>query len=288
MIDLLRLLESHSIEYRIVSKDWVNVCCPFCGDTNYHLGIPLTGRVANCFRCGPHNFEYTIKSILGINNTLLDEILDKYRSRKIILEKEKKETATSVELPGDDLAPLHKEYLRKRGFDPNFLKEKYNLKGVGPIGDWKFRIIIPIYYNKEVVSYQGRAVKDGMVRYKTASNEESIIPAKSILYNLDNCSKESAVIVEGAFDVMRLGDGVIGTLGTGMTTAQIELLSTRFNKVIFFFDPEIEAQKRAEKFGSLLAGLGIDVDIFDSELEHDPGSLTEEEIALVKRELKLS
>ena len=46
-------------------------------------------------------------------------------------------------------------------------------------------------------------------------------------------------------------------------------------------------KKRAEKHGNDLAVLGVTVNICNMEWEHDPGSLTEEEIKKVKNLLKL-
>jgi DNA primase len=114
-----------------------------------------------------------------------------------------------------------------------------------------------------------------------------VIPAKETLFNVDTCTRDSVVVCEGPFDVMRLGDGVVGVLGIQMTRQQEELLYTRFKKVVFLFDPEYEAQKRAEKYGASLATLGLEVDIVDLELDHDPGDLTEDEVQYVRQELAL-
>ena len=194
----------------------------------------------------------------------------------------------SVKLPGGALKKIHIKYLKERGFDPEYLVKKYKLQGTTWLDfGWEYRIIIPIIVNGVVVAFQGRTVIDDKIRYKTSKNEESIIPAKNILYNMDNCKGRYAVIVEGAFDAMRIGDGVVATLGTGMTQAQKELIYEKYDEVTFLFDPVYEAQKRAEEHGNDLAALGVTVNICNMEWEHDPGSLTEEEIKKVRNLLKI-
>lgn len=287
MIDLIRIFDTYNIEYDLGNSGWANVKCPHCDDGKRHGGFNISHEVFHCWKCGNHSALYTLKLILGISNSTLREIVDRYQTHgKRISVRAKKASATQVILPGEALSANHKRYLLRRGFDPDFLENKYGLRGTGPAdGIWSFRIIIPIFYNGEIVSFQGRAIKQGMPRYMTLNMEHSILSAKQVLYNIDNCKGEKAIIVEGPFDVMRLGDGVIGTLGTEMTSEQKELIASRFSEVVFLFDPELSAQKRAEKQGADLALMKVRVSICDTELDHDPGSLTPEEVIQIKKEL---
>jgi len=231
--------------------------------------------------------EYTLRLILGVSYSALKEIVERFQTRNSLLIRKEKARAiqTSITLPGGELQKAHKKYLIKRGFDPDYLERKYRLQGTGPVGDWKFRIIIPIFYKGQLVSFQGRAIREGMVRYKTLEVEDSVISAKDVLYNIDTCSSDKIIIVEGPFDVMRLGDGVAGTLGIEMTPQQIELIASRFSKAVFLFDPEYDAQKRAEKQGSELSALGVDISIIDTELDHDPGDMSEDEVKYIRNSI---
>jgi len=290
LIDIVRLLDEYNISRSEVnSSGWVSTTCPHCDDRGKHGGFSTRSEAYNCFRCGTHSSEYTIKLLLGLSNSSLQEVLERFKSRgsRLVSTKRKVTNAITIELPGGKLERIHKKYLIKRGFDPTFLEEKYKLQGTGPVGDWRFRIIIPVIYKGEVVSFQGRTIIDDKIRYKTLQNELSVIPAKNILYNVDNTVGDRAIIVEGPFDVMRLGDGVVGTLGTGISREQLEFIATKYREVVFYFDPEEEAQKRAEKQGNELSALGISVSVFDSEFNHDAGDMTEEEISIVKSELGL-
>lgn len=290
MLDLARLFQDYNVYYEESKNGWVNTQCPHCADSGTHGGFNPQVEVFNCYRCGTHNFEYTLFQILGIPKYSIAEVLVHYQTRRISprnLPKARSQLA-QVELPGEPLKKLHRTYLKGRGFNPRAIERKYGLLGTGPNGLYRYRIIIPIVYHGKVVSFQGRTVlKNEKIRYLTATNEESVIPAKETLFNIDSCYGDSVVVCEGPFDVMRLGDGVVGVLGIQMTKQQEELLYTRFKKVTFLFDPEYDAQKRAEKYGSSLASLGLDVDIVDLELDHDPGDFSEDEVSFVRKELAL-
>lgn len=290
MLDLARLFQDYNVYYEESKSGWLNTQCPHCTDSGSHGGFNPQSETFNCWRCGTHNFEYTLFQILGIPKYSLSEVLAHYQTRRILSRNLPKDRArlAQVELPGESLKKLHREYLRGRGFNPRAIESKYKLLGTGPDGKYRYRIIIPIVYRGKVVSFQGRSILEKeKIRYLTASDEESVVPAKETLFNIDSCYGDSVVVCEGPFDVMRLGDGVVGVLGIQMTKQQEELLYTRFKKVAFLFDPEYDAQKRAEKYGASLASLGLDVDIVDLKLDHDPGDLSEDEVDFVRKELAL-
>ena len=223
MIDILRILETYGIEHRVTRTGWAEVQCPYCDDSKFHGGFSTIYNSYHCWKCGNHSIFYTLKLILNVSNSELSEIAERYVTR-ISLLKSRKENApkvTEILLPGSKLERIHKNYLLKRGFDPEFLESKYGLRGTGPVdGDWSLRIIIPIFVDGKVVSFQGRAICKGIERYKTLEKDKSIVSAKETLYNIDNCHLKNVVVVEGPFDVMRLGDNVVGTLGTEMTQFQ--------------------------------------------------------------------
>jgi DNA primase len=128
----------------------------------------------------------------------------------------------------------------------------------------------------------------GVLRYKTLGIEDSVMDPKSVLYNLDNCQGDTLVLVEGATDVWKWGDGCAATLGTSTTPAQHLLIANRFRRVLIMFDPEEEAQGRANSLYSKLNTLGVQADCINTELDHDMGAMTEEEVAKLKEEVGLA
>jgi len=192
---------------------------------------------------------------------------------------------------------MERKYLKERNFSPKLLHEKYKVVGGGVTGNWKYRIIIPLILNDKIVSWTGRSILSKhqqhelkIPRYKNLSIEQSVVDPKSILYNLDNCKDRTGVLTEGAFDVMRLGDGFFCSFGTELTQSQIAIIKDRFDKVFIMFDNEREAQIKARKFGLQIASMGVDVEVVNAYADfnkNDGGELTEQEVQIIRKELKI-
>jgi DNA primase len=192
-------------------------------------------------------------------------------------------TATHVDLPGGDLKPIHKKYLKKRGFDPGYLEDRYHIRGTVS-GDYKYRIIIPIYNRAgRLISYQGRTVIDSPVKYKGARLDESVSHYKHALYNINNCEGSGILVVEGVFDVWRLGDGAVCTFGTSVPDQQVKEMAV-FDRIFLLFDPEPAAQKKARKIALKLASLKKEVEMINLS-SGDPADMSFSEAVRMKKEL---
>jgi hypothetical protein len=302
MIDFIRLLKDNNIGYKQEVDGWLQIKCPICkheGSRGFKGGINIAGDYFNCWSCGNSPIEKVFSELLSISFYEAKKLLLSYDTESRIIQKVgKKAKGKEIVLPGNEIAKGSKawNYLVKRNFDPEYLMKEYKIKDGGITGQWSFRIIIPIFYGNKIVSYQGRSLYSkekckelGILRYHTLDIPSSVIDAKRILYNLDNCLEDWAILEEGATDVWRLGPkNVCATLGTEMSEDQIILLANRFKKIILLFDNEKMAQDRAKKYGQRLAGLGVEVEIFNPEFEHDPGDYDSSEEAKVRRELCLN
>lgn len=188
----------------------------------------------------------------------------------------------------DGTGPLldpHKQYLKRRRFDPDFLEQKYGLRATGWTGDYAYRIIAPIYYQGVIVSYQGRDwTEKAEKRYKACPIPQEMVHHKDILYNLDNCQREIGLVVEGITDVWRLGDDVCATFGTKWTIAQANILVERFSRVIVLFDPEQEAQMHAKALANILSGRGVTATNLRLHVDIDPGEFTPEYVEKLRKE----
>lgn len=281
MFDTKRFLDDYNIEYwthgKNVADGFINISCPHCADSSNHGGFSLDGSIFLCWRCGSHNVFETLSLLTGINLKELYKIVKDY-NLIIDFEEEKIEyNNTTIEMKGDKLLPQHKKYLESRNFNADYLERKYDLKGTLFDKDYGYRIMIPVYYNNRIVSYQGRDFTGkSPVRYMMCKPENEIIPIKNILYNLDNCKNRWCIVVEGIFDVWRLGDNCCSTLGTSYKKEQLNLLAKRFDIVFTMFDGEPQAQIKARKLGEELTLLGKEV--INLKLESgDPAELTDEE-----------
>ena len=251
----------------------------------------------NCWRCGSHSWYDALSKILNIPVNQVSQYTKAYTY--ITPQKETKRIARAeyLDLPGFRLNDNEKEYLKNRGFDVNYLINKFHLRGGGIIGDWSYRILIPIYYKKVLVSWTGRSIltreqikEYNIPRYKNLSIEQSVINPKTIFFNLDNSTKDKVILVEGPFDVLKMGTDCICSLGTSMTREQELFLKERYKTVFIAFDNEPSAQKKAHKVGTNLAALGMNIEVVnicEPFHKNDPGELTYDEVQVIKKELEI-
>ena len=272
------------------SPEFLQTKCVFCDDPLDHLGWHLSGEFVNCWKCGGHSIEYALQKLLNLTRVQVNELVEKYSGMggqdvRARLNARKVPRAITVELPGHPLDKQHVRYLKRRGFDPEYLERKYGLRGTGIAEEWKYRIIIPIYFNGKLVSFQGRDITDRQkLRYRSLEVERSVMHYKHTLYNMDNCDRNTVVVFEGPTDVWRWGDGSVATYSTAITEWQIRLLAG-YRKVFFIFDSEPEAQLLAKRAAFKLSIMGVSVEVIDLESDKDPGELDESEVHDLKKGL---
>lgn len=295
--DIIDFLEKNNIKYWTEGKNsspgWVQIRCPFCEDESNHGGIHINQGNYNCWKCGSHPMIRVIQKLLNAPSREAYKIWRRH-NKEISLRPRKRASRNlinRVKLPISckKMGSNHRNYLLGRNFNPDYLESKYRLMGTEGIGNYKHRIIIPIFYQNRLVSYTGRDITDKQEeRYKSCPSREAIMPIKETIYEIDNCL-DSCVIVEGAIDQWRLGRGAISTFGIKVTYSQILQISKKFRKNIFIlFDPE--AQEAAQRLGNILenvSGPEARIEILSLEGKGDPASLSDEEAKYLMKELKL-
>lgn len=270
--------------------------CPYCRgeshkNTSYYGAIHNQYNYFRCWKCGKKPLKEVFYLLTGQN---WEEISQNYKAdydiRDIYILKNTEETRKSppalLSLPSEarELGDREKAYLESRGFEPEAIIKRYGLVSTGFTGEYKFRIIIPIYWGGRLVSYQGRDYTGlSNLRYKACSKEKEIIHHKHILYGGENTQGEHIICVEGIIDKWKMGEKAVATFGTGYTKQQLVLLS-RYKKVSVLFDGEPEANKHAENLANSLAGLNVDVEIVYLK-SGDPGDLSIEEAGELAREI---
>ena len=224
----------------------VNVNCPFCDTKNnsFNLGF---NPVGNYYHCWKSQHSYSLQEVLSILLNIpvneVDSVLEDYQGVGEVIPERKKSRIKYLELPTQTFTKAERKYLKSRGFSPKYLYQKYKIVGGGISGDWKFRIIVPVYYNGKLMSWTGRSILSkeklkelDIPRYKNLSIEKSVKNIKELFFNLDNCRGKEVVLTEGAFDVMRFDGNAICSMGTELTESQVKLLSERFEKIFILFD----------------------------------------------------
>jgi DNA primase len=118
------------------------------------------------------------------------------------------------------------------------------------------RLIFPIEnVSGEIVAFGGRLLDKGEPKYLNSPETPVYIKGKN-LYGLNKAKEEIrkkgfAIIVEGYFDLISLGNAGIGnvvaTLGTALTREHLELLRRYTVEVVALFDPDEAGKKALER-----------------------------------------
>ena len=298
------------------SPGWVQVCCPYCdGSKDYHLGFHLAKEFYNCYRCGSHRLDITVAALIGQSVYAAKDIIKQYRTglhiREEIVNQQKLPHSTHVVLPGLPLDPTatkkqsttgqistidpkitqHSQavnYLIKRGFSgenlANLIKT-YNLHYTGIFGEYNFRIIVPIYFDGNLVSYQGRDYTDqSKLRYKACPKAEEVIDHKKCLYAMDLATTNTVVIVEGVVDQWKLGPGAVATFGQTFTMVQVKLLINRWSRRIVLYD---KGAVKAKELANILSGFSGKTELVCLNNLKDPGELTIEKGKEIMKKLEV-
>jgi hypothetical protein len=281
-----------------VSAGWLGLQCPFpyCGDRATHMGVAPWKRYT-CYRCGSKGDLIQLIKVIddcGFKEAVKTLALFQDFSIKELKQDIRKRSLEENILPGGlskDFPSFYLDYLSGRGFDPEYLISKYDLYCGGNVGDWKFRIAIPVCLDGRTVNMTGRDVT-GLAdkRYYSLPNQESIISLKEIFYNVDNIKGDRAVLVEGPTDVWNMGDGFIGSFGDIVTAQQLFFLrrlakEKQLGYIHIMFDDEPLAQKKAREVASQISSF-CNVGIIDG-YGGDPGGMPRNDVDKLRKELGL-
>jgi len=228
----------------------------------------------------------TLSELLGINNHEAYQVMKRYGGRIVKTEKPLVRLHTKPhKLPSNTipLTPVHKKYLSKRGFNPDYLQHKYQLCSTSPIStldniNYRNRIVIPIYWQGVRASFQTRATKNNVrLKYISCPKSRELIHHKHILYsNWDNAPpSDVGICVEGVTDVWRFGDNAFATFGIQYTYSQLRLISSLFKRVAIVFDDDPQAIRQASNLTYELQFRNVQA--WQVPIKGDPASLSQKE-----------
>lgn len=296
-IDVRACIMAANIQYREsgnnIGEGWIGVAhCPFCGDTRYHAALNLNSAAFSCWVCGKKAWIYEyLRAELGLDEQQVKDFGRQFFTlngpayngqKRIHIPEGRKLGFPSSFRP---LEGVCLDYLMSRGYDVS-VAQRYNLQ-CADISDpyWKFRVIFPFYFDGALVAWTGRTIfKDVDPRYKNISNKESLLDVRATLYNIDALSRVS-ILVEGPTDVLRIGSSCAAVIGLEFTNAQVYRIKERgVEKVSIVFDGEEKAVQRAIRLAKCLDMVGVQADVVRLPEGRDPGSLTDEEAADLRKE----
>jgi DNA primase len=244
----------------------VNCIAPGCDDSTANLEINVEQGIFHCWKCDYSGFvRQLFKDILGKDVDLDEEYISADALRKF--QQEGLQWGEPVSAQGKEFGGLPKEFVPlwdKRSLSMAGEKAlqyaltrmtledivKYKVGYCG-LGDYKWRVIVPIYEGGEIVYFVGRAIFRDMLPYRNSDS-----PKRDVIFNFERALKVGrGVLVEGVFDAIKIGeDPVVGmaALGTSLSEEQIYKLNQIPDLTIMF---DQDAKLKTYKIRDKLVGL---------------------------------
>ena len=219
-VKYINLLSSRLSKFKRVKADLYNCRCPICGDSQkskskargYFYSVKNNTNF-KCHNCGVNislnNFLKKIDPVIYKQYTF-EKFKDNHTGRNFVIDEptfvfEKPIFKTKISLPLCSEIERGRSYLEARRIDSKkfYFAEKFkefanSLKATFTNTDHEeSRIIIPLYYQKNLVGIQGRALNSNSIKYITVMLDDDAPK----IYGLDEINTEETVYVtEGPFD----------------------------------------------------------------------------------------
>lgn len=250
----INLLSTRLERFKKVKPGLYNCRCIICGDSQknktkargyfYERGNNTNYKCHNCgINISFNNFLKQVDPVLH-----QDYILDKYKKgvtgKNFVVESPKFENPkpvfkTKLKLPKASEEEISRQYLESRKIDPsqfyyakefkkwvNTIKPTFNKRALFYEEE---RLIIPLYFNKELIGFQGRTFGASQIKYITIMLNEDAPK----VYNYDNIDNTKPVyILEGPFDSCFV-DNSIAMCGADVTLEKLNILQP-----IYIYDNE--------------------------------------------------
>lgn len=258
----------------------------------------------------------TIKSDLGLGDRVALDTTDFERlaSGKAFIENRAEEPKMDIEdmplafralVPQRPNTKMFFRYLEKtRGFgsDTEDVIKKYDLRGC-LLGDFKYRLIIPVYFEGNLVAYTGRAIGDAKLRYRSkATKDGKVASVKNYIWNYDAAIEggDILIVTEGPFDAIKadyygrtLDTHAVCIFNTSVSPEQqayLRDLARNYSLVVFMFDAQFFAEAADAAMAFPKAGASMVVaeafeDLVDAEEGDDFGALSQEAVVKVLEDL---
>ena len=216
----IELVSSRLPKFKRVKPNLYNFRCPICGDSQKHKN-KARGYVYSiksntnfkCHNCGAsmslNNFLKTLDPVIH-KQYAMEKFKDGHTGRNFVADEptftfEEPKFKAKLSLPLCSEVQRGREYLEARRLDPKKFYWAEDFTGFvnsikptfGSNVPKESRIIIPLYYNKNLIGVQGRSVNPSPVKYITTIFYDDAPK----IYGLDNIRRGAPVFVtEGPFD----------------------------------------------------------------------------------------
>jgi len=216
------LLSSRLQKFKKVKPDLYNFRCPICGDSKKnkskargYLYVVKNNTNYKCHNCGV-NVSFT-NFLKQLDPSLYSEFtLEKFKSgntgKNFVTPEpkfnfQKPKFKAKLDLPKVSECEEVRTYIESRKLNPSkfYYAEKFkswvnSIKRTFDGDSLKYdepRIIIPLFYKKELVGFQGRSLNSKSIKYITIMLDDDAPK----IYGLDEIEKDKTIyITEGPFD----------------------------------------------------------------------------------------
>ena len=258
------LISSRLIKFKRVKSDLYNFRCPICGDSKKNKtktrGYLYTIKADVNFRCHNCGASMTFSNFLKEIDPVVHKqyVFERFKQgstgRGTVVEEpvfkfEAPTFKSSIDLPLASTVDVSRIYLEKRKLDPT--KFYYAERFVEYVNSHKQsmdvkehpRIIIPLYYEKNLVGVQGRALNSNSVKYITTIFYDEAPK----IYGLDNIRRDAPVFVtEGPFDSTFILNSI------AMCGADSDVRKWGVSTPVWVYDNEPRSKEITERISSAI------------------------------------
>lgn len=267
----LDFLTSHRVPYSDTgpntSRDNVVVHCPFCGsaDHSQHMSVNVLGKGWRCFRDQSHRGKNPARLVAALLGLPLDRANALVGNATFIPDDFLGRIQGALGPPQELLAPIglklpaefkafggrfpserpYERYCLGRGFTPSQIERFTDRWGMRYCcrGSFRGRIMFPIRYKKQLVSWTGRTISaNEELRYRALSRDgertkrEGYEPALGAISHfllwydlLMKADADTLVLNEGPFDALKINvlgrqEGIVATCFFTSAPTQEQLL----------------------------------------------------------------
>ena len=214
------IISSRLLKFKRVKPNLYNFRCPICGDSQKHRNKArgyLYGMKADVnFRCHNCGASMTFSNFLKTMDPVIHKqyVFERFKGNKTgrgtVVEEPKfnfeaPQFKPKLDLPKASTNPIAKKYLENRKLNPDkfYYTDKFKAwsnshkRTFDSVNYDEPRIIIPLFYKKTMVGFQGRSLGPSKVKYITVMINDDAPK----IYGLDQVRGGTPVyITEGPFD----------------------------------------------------------------------------------------
>ena len=261
------LISSRLQKFKRVKPDLYNFRCPICGDSQKNKsktrGYLYSVKADMNFRCHNCGASMTLSNFLKEIDPVIHKqyIFERFKTNKTgrgtVVEEptfkfEKPKFKTKLSLPSCSEVQRGREYLKSRRLDPQRFYWAEDFAGFvnsikptfGSNVQKESRIIIPLYYKKNLIGIQGRAVDRSPVKYITIMFDDDAPK----IYGLDQIRTGTSVYVtEGPFDSTFIRNSI------AMCGADADVSRWGISDPIWIYDNEPRSPEICRRIQSAIA-----------------------------------